>query len=285
MANETDSPATAPVSTEAATTTLPQPNPIPSPPTGSANPDDLGLDRAFVMTLARIPVIALLWLAAAWFGSLLVSQNGWLLTVYTVDGAITANIAPLVVICLGMLLAAFIDGYAFKVPNWVTLSLVISGWYIGFLHTVGENTIPGAGGIVAAITGTILGFVFLFPALFIGGMGEGDVKMTMGFGSWLFAYFGIEAGAWVLFWSFSIGVIVGGIFGLVIILLRGQVYKNITNAKEIMVDLQVLATAGPKAAQQRAQARRPNWWRLPYGVPLCVGFLGYLWYLFFVANR
>ena len=246
--------------------------------------DDLGLDRAFLMSLARIPLLALAWLATAWLGSLAVTQFGWLVTVSTPEGLREFNIAPLVVICLGMLLAAFIDGYAFKVPNWVTLSLVMSGWYIGLLHTLGETTIPGIGGIGAALGGTMLGFLFLFPALFIGGMGEGDVKMTMGFGSWIFAYFGVEAGAWILWWSFAIGVIVGGIFGLVIILLRGQGYKNLANAKEILVDLQVLATAGPEAARTRANARRGAWWRLPYGVPLCVGFVGYLWYLFFVVN-
>ena len=26
----------------------------------------------------------------------------------------------------------------------------------------------------------------------------------------------------------------------------------------------------------RANQRRPRWHRLPYGVPLCIGFLGYL---------
>jgi prepilin peptidase CpaA len=42
----------------------------------------------------------------------------------------------------------------------------------------------------------------------------------------------------------------------------------------------VLATAGPSAAAARSSARRPGWDRLPYGIPLCVGFLGYLAYLY-----
>ena len=45
-----------------------------------------------------------------------------------------------------------------------------------------------------------------------------------------------------------------------------------------MGDLQTLVTDGPTKAAARANTRRPSWVRLPYGVPLCIGFLGYLWY-------
>ncbi len=238
------------------------------PPAAPTQSDDLGLDRAFLMSMARVPLIAVLWVAAAWAASATVEAFGW-----HVRGV---NLGPLIVICGGMLLAAFIDGYAFKVPNWCTLSLVVSGWYLGILHDCGVTDIPGMGGFAAAFAGTVLGFIFLFPALFIGGMGQGDVKMTMGFGSWVAAYFGIGTGATVLFWSFAIGVIVGGVFGLVMMAFRRQFYKNASNFREIVRDLQVLVTVGPRKAAERANSRRKDWLRLPYGVPLCVGFLGYL---------
>ncbi len=247
--------------------------------------DDLGLDRAFLMSMARVPLIAVLWVAAAWIVSAAVDAFGWRQAVNLADGTeVTLNLGPLAVISFGMLLAAFIDGYAFKVPNWCTLSLVVSGWYLGILHDLGVQAVPGAGGFAAAFAGTMLGFALLFPALFIGGMGQGDVKMTMGFGSWVAAYFGIAAGGWVLWWSFAIGVIVGGVFGLVMMAVRRQFHKNAGNFREILRDLQVMVTSGPGKAAERANARRASWWRLPYGVPLCVGFVGYLWYLFFVAN-
>jgi prepilin peptidase CpaA len=188
-----------------------------------------------------------------------------------------------------LLLAAFLVGYAFKVPNWCTLSLVVSGWYIGLLHNFGWDGIPGAegvgsGDVGSALAGTAMGFLLLFPALFIRGMGQGDVKMTMGFGSWVFAYFGIGVGAWVLWWSFAVGVIIGGVFGLVIMVLRRQLGTNASNFGAIVTDLRVLVTQGPAQAAARAEGRKKDWWRLPYGVPLCAGFLGYLWFLFFVAN-
>jgi prepilin peptidase CpaA len=66
------------------------------------------------------------------------------------------------------------------------------------------------------------------------------------------------------------------VFGLVIMALRRQFYKNMSNFREILRDLQVMVTAGPGKAAERANTRRKDWWRLPYGVPLCVGFIGYL---------
>jgi prepilin peptidase CpaA len=256
-------------------------------PTNPLNTEPVGFDRALTISLLRIPLIALLWLAAAWGASELMREMNGL---YVRHG-LEINLGPIAVIAFGMLLAAFIDGYAFKVPNWCTLSLVLSGWYIGILHDLGYyNLVPGlinpptdpaiAGGFLAAVAVTVVGFFLLFPALFIGGMGEGDVKMTMGFGSWLGAYFGLSLGVKILFWSFAIGVIIGGVFGVVIILIRNRVRASLANTRAIGKDLQVMASEGHEPGVRRANERRKEWIRLPYGVPLCVGFLGYLYYWF-----
>lgn len=256
-------------------------------PTNPLNTEPVGFDRALTISLLRIPLIALLWLAAAWGASELMREMNGL---YVRHGH-EINLGPIAVIAFGMLLAAFIDGYAFKVPNWCTLSLVLSGWYIGILHDLGFYTlVPGlinpptdpaiAGGFLAAVAVTAVGFFLLFPALFIGGMGEGDVKMTMGFGSWLGAYFGLSLGVRILFWSFAVGVIIGGVFGVVIILIRNRVRASLANTRAIGKDLQVMATEGHEPGVRRANERRKEWIRLPYGVPLCVGFLGYLYYWF-----
>lgn len=236
--------------------------------------DDLGLDRAFVMSMARIPLYAVGWAAA--------SVVLWKILASAAP-SLPACTAPVVLICLGMILAAVIDGWAFKVPNWLTLALVLSGWYLGLLHDFGVAK-DGIGGIGSAIAGTALGWALLFPALFIGGMGQGDVKMQMGFGSWIGATFGFldngGEGAKIILCAFALGVIIGGVFGIVMMALRRQFHKNVQNAKDILVDLQVMMTMGPKVAADRANSRRKDWVRLPYGVPLCVGLLGYLAYHF-----
>ena len=86
------------------------------------------------------------------------------------------------------------------------------------------------------------------------------------------------SGAAMIWWSFALGVMIGGVFGLVIMVCRRQFQDNGRNFREILTDLQTLVTHGPEKAAARANSRRKEWVRLPYGVPLCVGFLGYLWF-------
>lgn len=247
------------------------------PPSVATTPasDDLGLDRDFLMSMARVPVIAIGWVAA--------SLVLWKFLAAVAPSA-SPFVAPVIVVCVGMILAAIIDGWAFKVPNWLTLSLVMSGWYLGILHDFGLAG-EGVGGIGSALLGTLIGWALLFPALFIGGMGQGDVKMQMGFGSWIGATFGIVngEGGMIILCSFAVGVLVGGVFGIVMMAMRRQFHKNLQNTKDILVDLQVMMTMGPKRAAERANSRRKDWVRLPYGVPLCVGLLGFLGYKFFLA--
>ncbi len=246
-------------------------------PVATTTADDGTIDRAFVLQMSQIPFIAAILVACAWIG-------------HTVWAAIAGanqtmpNYGPIIVVCLGMLLCAFIDGWAFKVPNWLTLSLVVSGWAIGLLHNFNVAIDSGIGGFGAAMMGTMIGFLLLFPALAIGGMGQGDVKMQMGFGSWIGAFFGINGAPEIILCSFAAGAIVGGVFGLVMMACRRNFHKNLSNFKEIGNDLKILVTEGPTKASQRAGQRRSKWDRLPYGVPLCIGLLGYLAYLHMTGN-
>lgn len=245
-----------------------------APATAPANTNDLGIDRAFVLQMARMPVLALAWLAAAFAGHQL-----W--AAVRPEGL---NCGPLVVIGFAMILAAFIDGWALKVPNWITLPLVLSGWMLGALHDFGVAVDAGTGGFGFAVAGTFLGFALLLPMLAIRGVGEGDVKMQMGFGAWVAAFFGTgEAtgmhGLSVVFWAFCFGAIAGGLFGMVIILMRGKFSDNANFVREVMNDLQMFGTGNVSAAQKQAQERRSRWTKLPYGIPLCVGFIMYLLYM------
>src|SRR5215472_7782737 len=121
---------------------------------------------------------------------------------------------PLLFVCAAMVVAATIDGWKLKVPNWLTLPLIVSGWLYGLAHNVGLGVGPGQGGIGAALAGTALGFALLLPVYAIGGMGAGDVKMQMGFGSWVGASFGLWPGLVTIFWAFCLAVVIGGILAL-----------------------------------------------------------------------
>jgi prepilin peptidase CpaA len=148
------------------------------------------------------------------------------------------------------------------------------------VHLFGEI---GVGGIGAALAGTAVGSLLLL-AYIIGGMGAGDVKMCMGFGAWVGAFYGITGpddgsgqgqALWIILYAQFAGIIVGGVIGLVMILLRMEFKKNVEHARSIVMDAVTTGSIGKMA--ERANERRPRWHRLPYGVPMCIGFLGYLW--------
>ncbi len=76
-----------------------------SPQTATATKDDsLGIDRAFLLQMARMPLLAVLWVVAA-----VVAHQIWAAVSPT-----GLNAGPLIVVCIGMVLAAFIDGWALQ---------------------------------------------------------------------------------------------------------------------------------------------------------------------------
>jgi len=190
---------------------------------------------------------------------------------------------PLTFICAAMIVAAVIDGWKLKVPNWLTFPLVLSGWALGALHSCGLLESTGSGGIGASLVATALGFALLFPLYAIGGMGAGDVKMQMGFGAWVGAFFGMRAvdgvhpgAGWIVVYAFCLAAVIGGVLALGMMLARGQWQTNVSNMRAILGDLAGLSVR--KAADQAAQ-RKSRMHLLPYGIPLCLGFISYLIYL------
>src|SRR5229473_3241037 len=87
---------------------------------------------------------------------------------------------PLAFVCLAMIVAAVIDGWKLKVPNWLTFPMILAGWiYSGALF--------GWEGVAWSLGGTAVGLALLLPAYAIGGMGAGDVKLLAGVGAWVWA--------------------------------------------------------------------------------------------------
>jgi len=183
---------------------------------------------------------------------------------------------PLWFLSVAMIVAAVIDGWKLKVPNWLTFPLILSGWLLGLIYNCGF--LSGNGGIGASLAGTALGFALLLPVYAIGGMGAGDVKMQMGFGAWVGAFFGLSQGLWIIFYAFCAAAIIGGVIAAVMITIRGQFRRNAQNTREIVGDLFSAPNIGTVAG--KAAERKPRLQLLPYGIPLCIGFVGYLFFLY-----
>src|SRR5207253_3241320 len=103
-------------------------------------------------------------------------------------------------------------------------------------------TQSGLGGIGEALAGTAVAAALLLPMYAIGGMGAGDVKMTMGFGSWIGAFYGFgdagnPNGMWIIVYAFCVGAIVGGLIAMVMITIRRNFHQNADNIRSIVGDL------------------------------------------------
>jgi prepilin peptidase CpaA len=179
---------------------------------------------------------------------------------------------PVLFLCGALILAAVIDYWKFKVPNWLTFPLILSGWLYGFGSTLGWWTSGGTGW--ASVVLSFFGLGLLLPLYAVGGMGPGDVKMQAGFGSWVGAIFGLETGFSIVWWGFCIAAIVGGIIGLGMMLWRRELWQNRQNMAEIVGDW--LTSSSVREVADKAAKRKSRLQLLPYGIPLCIGFLAIL---------
>ena len=64
-----------------------------------------------------------------------------------------------------LVVAAVIDGWQLRVPNWITLPLIVSGWVYSFAFF-------GLAGLGWSLLGTVVGLMLLLPAYAIGGIGR-----------------------------------------------------------------------------------------------------------------
>jgi prepilin peptidase CpaA len=129
---------------------------------------------------------------------------------------------------------------------------------------------------LASVGVTFFGFVIFLPIYVIGGVGAGDVKMQMGYGAWVGAFCGLYHGMGLLGWGYLLGIVVGGVLGFGIMLVRREFEEYRKNAREILLDLATCGNVGEVA--ERAAKRKTRQTLLPYGIPLCIGYLSYLWY-------
>lgn len=157
--------------------------------------------------------------------------------------------------------AAYIDGKQLRVPNWLTFPMILSG--LAF-----NAAIHGWSGAQFALWGIVCGLLTLLPLYSIGGMGAGDVKLMAGLGAWL--------GWEVTFWSFIATVVVGAIMAVVMAWRTGQFQHHAFQALSIVKE--VFAVKDPRKLSAIAAERKPRMLLLPYGIPICIGAIGYfLW--------
>jgi prepilin peptidase CpaA len=157
-----------------------------------------------------------------------------------------------------LIAAAVIDGWKLKVPNWITLPMIVSGWVV-------SAVCGGWAGLAWSLVGTAVGLGLLLPAYAIGGMGAGDVKLLAGVGAWMHGS--------TTFYAFCVSALVGGVVALAMVVLRRQWKQHQSMFLGILTEMVVFRD--PNALAAIAAERKPTMLLLPYGIPIALGTIAY----------
>jgi len=163
-----------------------------------------------------------------------------------------------------LIIAAWIDGKELRVPNALTYPMILSGLiYHAVISGWGDWDGGGFNGSLAAMA---TGLACLLPLYAVGGMGAGDVKLMAGMGAWL-------ASVHHTWQAFVVSVFVGAVMALVMAWRSGQFRKHYDQAVLILCEWKTVRN--PRELSRIAAERKPTMQLLPYGIPICIGSIGY----------
>ncbi|MBS0207467.1 MAG: prepilin peptidase [Planctomycetes bacterium] len=157
-----------------------------------------------------------------------------------------------------LVVAAVIDGWQLKVPNWITFPMIVGGWVYGFC-------VGGWEGLGFSLLATGVGLALLMPAYAIGGMGAGDVKLLAGVGAWV--------GSVVTFYAFCYSAILGGVIAVMMVLYRRVWTKHRQQFQHIVNE--IVTVRDPNQLAAIAADRKKTMMLLPYGIPIAMGTILY----------
>jgi prepilin peptidase CpaA len=145
-----------------------------------------------------------------------------------------------------------------RIPNVLTFGAAAAG--LGYAGAMG-----GAGGLVVALAGGVIGLALWLPIYALGGMGAGDVKLIAAIGVWIGPAGALHAALYA--------AIAGGALALTLACAHGIVRQTARNLQLLIVHWQVSGFS-PHAQLTLATANSP---RLAYAVPVLVGTVAATW--------
>jgi prepilin peptidase CpaA len=125
---------------------------------------------------------------------------------------------PCAVVLAASIVAAVTDVWKFKVHNWLTVPLMLSGLVYHGIH-------GGWAALSDSAMGVLLGFGVLLIFYLMGGMGAGDVKLMAGVGAW----FGMD----LTFFVFLASALAALVYAIALIVFFGSLRETLLNLRII----------------------------------------------------
>ncbi len=159
------------------------------------------------------------------------------------------------------LTAAVADIQCMRIPNWLTYSAMLFG--VGY-HTM----VGGTHGFLFGAGGLFLGLALLIVFYLAGGMGAGDVKLMAAVGALL--------GPKDVFIAFLFTALVGGIYAIILLVLRFRVMGAAVRLTAMSSALRPRTGSPPPTVDNRGRLTVLN-----YGVAIAAGvLLSIIWKLY-----
>jgi prepilin peptidase CpaA len=160
------------------------------------------------------------------------------------------NLIPLVSL---LLVASAIDLRQRRIPNWLTLAMMLTGLVQGLLpmHLVSP---------FSSLLGLLAAFALMVGQFALGGLGGGDVKLLMGVGAWL--------GPLPMLAVFACASVLGLFIVLAQAAWQGRMRQLLGNSALLAVNLAHLRQVGLEHARATGQSCRSVDRPLPYAVPV-----------------
>ena len=176
-----------------------------------------------------------------------------------------SNNWPIWFVTITLIVAAVIDGFELKVPNWITFPMVFTGWIYSAVFAHSHLGLTWYEGLGWSLAGTVVGLLTLLPLYSIGGMGAGDVKLMAGIGAWVHVTHTL--------WAFALSGVIGAVLAVLMVLYRNAWSKH--EGQFWMILNEVMTVKDPEKLAEIAAERKPRMMLLPYGIPIAMGTIAY----------
>lgn len=157
--------------------------------------------------------------------------------------------------------AACIDVKSNRIPNWLTFGGAVYGLLYNTVFPLSGDSL----GVLFALKGLGLGLAMLLPMYLLRAMGAGDVKLMAMAGAFL--------GASATFSAAIATLIAGGILAVCVALWRGVMDCTLRNVAMMLRGTMFTVATGVGGL---GVPEGPSASKLPYGVAIAVGTIGYL---------